>query len=166
MRCAKQLQLGFYPIWVKKIYCKEFRIHVNFCYATQVEWNLRLFRAGMLSSCLRSNLIFWWEFQDWTLIFAYQLKPTENLFDFLIWKLLCINLFKVNINSFSEGKFLVPNSEFRGSFGMSLEGDCHRFEVTPNIELLITFYEFGGSSSYLIWRWPKFRAKSSLLIRN
>ncbi len=29
--------------------------------------------------------------------------------------------------------------EFGGSFGMSLEGDCHEVEVTPNLELLVTF---------------------------
>jgi hypothetical protein len=30
----------------------------------------------------------------------------------------------------SERKFLVTNYEF---------GDCHEFEVTPNLELLVTF---------------------------
>ena len=38
-----------------------------------------------------------------------------------------------------EGKFLVTKFEFGGSFGMSLEGDCHEVEVTPNLELLVTF---------------------------
>ncbi len=38
-----------------------------------------------------------------------------------------------------EGKFLVTNYEFGGSFGMSLEGDCHELEVTPNLELLVAF---------------------------
>jgi hypothetical protein len=38
-----------------------------------------------------------------------------------------------------EGKFLVSKSEFEGSFGMSLEGDFHEFEVTPNLELLVAF---------------------------
>jgi hypothetical protein len=33
----------------------------------------------------------------------------------------------------------VANIEFGGSFGMSLEGDCHELEVTPNFELLVTF---------------------------
>ena len=46
---------------------------------------------------------------------------------------------------------------------MSLEGDCHDLEVTPNLELLVTFgrslEEFFMSlihnftkNSYLIWR--------------
>ena len=39
----------------------------------------------------------------------------------------------------SEGKFLVTKFEFGGSLGMSLEGDCHELEVTPNLELLVTF---------------------------
>jgi hypothetical protein len=34
---------------------------------------------------------------------------------------------------------LVDKFEFRGSFGMSLEGDCHEVEVTPDLELLVTF---------------------------
>jgi hypothetical protein len=38
-----------------------------------------------------------------------------------------------------EGKFLVTEFEFGGSFGMSLEGDCHEILVTPNLELLVTF---------------------------
>jgi hypothetical protein len=38
-----------------------------------------------------------------------------------------------------EGKFLVTKFEFVGSFGMSLEGDCHEVEVTPNLEVLVTF---------------------------
>jgi hypothetical protein len=38
-----------------------------------------------------------------------------------------------------EGKFLVDKFEFGGSFGMSLEGDCHEVESTPNLELLVTF---------------------------
>ncbi len=46
-----------------------------------------------------------------------------------------------NLNRFSnvssidhtpEGKLLVTNTEFGGSFGISLEGDCHEVEVTPN----------------------------------
>jgi hypothetical protein len=32
-----------------------------------------------------------------------------------------------------EGKFLVTKFEFGGSFGMSLEGDCHEVEGTPNL---------------------------------
>jgi hypothetical protein len=39
----------------------------------------------------------------------------------------------------SQGKFLVTNFEFGGSFGTSLERDCYEVEVTPNLELLITF---------------------------
>ncbi len=38
-----------------------------------------------------------------------------------------------------EGKFLVTKFEFGGSYGMSLEVDCHEVEVTPNLELLVTF---------------------------
>jgi hypothetical protein len=37
-----------------------------------------------------------------------------------------------------EAKFLVVEFEFGGSFGMSLEGDCHKAEVTPNSEFLVT----------------------------
>jgi hypothetical protein len=37
-----------------------------------------------------------------------------------------------------EGKFLVPEIEFGGSFGMSLERDCHEVVFTPNLELLDT----------------------------
>jgi hypothetical protein len=29
--------------------------------------------------------------------------------------------------------------QFGGSFGMSLEGDCHEVEATPNLKLLVTF---------------------------
>jgi hypothetical protein len=39
----------------------------------------------------------------------------------------------------TDGKFCVPKFEFGWSFGMSLDGDCHEFEVTPNLELLVTF---------------------------
>jgi hypothetical protein len=38
-----------------------------------------------------------------------------------------------------EGKFLVAEFEFGESFGMSLVGDCHEVEVTPNLKLLVTF---------------------------
>jgi hypothetical protein len=38
-----------------------------------------------------------------------------------------------------EGKFLVTQFEFGGSFGMSLDGDFHEVEVTPNLELFVTF---------------------------
>jgi hypothetical protein len=37
------------------------------------------------------------------------------------------------------GKFLVTKFEFGGSFGMSLEEHSHEVEVTPNLELLVTF---------------------------
>jgi hypothetical protein len=47
-----------------------------------------------------------------------------------------------------EGKFLVALFEFGGSLGVSLDKDCHKVEVTPNLELLVNFwYEFGGSLS-------------------
>ncbi len=39
----------------------------------------------------------------------------------------------------TEGKFLVTKFEFGGSFGISLEGGCNEVEVTPNLELLVTF---------------------------
>jgi hypothetical protein len=38
----------------------------------------------------------------------------------------------------SEGKLFVTEFELRGSFGMSLEGECHEVEVTLNFELLVT----------------------------
>jgi hypothetical protein len=38
-----------------------------------------------------------------------------------------------------ESKFLVTKFEFGGSFGMSLEGECHEVEVTPNLDLLVNF---------------------------
>jgi hypothetical protein len=34
-----------------------------------------------------------------------------------------------------KDKILVTKFEFGGRFGMSLEGDCHEVEVTPNLEL-------------------------------
>ncbi len=39
----------------------------------------------------------------------------------------------------TEGKFLIAKFEFGESFGMSLERDCHEVEVTPTLELLVTF---------------------------
>jgi hypothetical protein len=42
-----------------------------------------------------------------------------------------------NFYKFARGQIFSPKFEFGGSFGMSLEGDCH--EVTPNLELLVTF---------------------------
>jgi hypothetical protein len=53
----------------------------------------------------------------------------------------------------NEGKFLVTESEFGGSFDMSLEGDCREIEVTPDVELLVIFViTHNFTSSYLIWR--------------
>jgi hypothetical protein len=59
---------------------------------------------------------------------------------------------------------------------MSLEGDCCEIEVTPNLKLLVTWYELEGSSSlafYIISLQAqpyfggeqKFLEKSFLLIR-
>jgi hypothetical protein len=45
----------------------------------------------------------------------------------------------VGVERQAEGKFLVTKFEFGGSYGMSLEGDCHEVEVTPNLELQVTF---------------------------
>jgi hypothetical protein len=45
-----------------------------------------------------------------------------------------------------EGKFLVVKIEFGGNFGMSLEGDCHEVEVTPNLESSL-WCELRGSLS-------------------
>jgi hypothetical protein len=39
----------------------------------------------------------------------------------------------------AEGKFLVTEFEFGGSFGMSLKGNYHELEVSTNSELLVTF---------------------------
>jgi hypothetical protein len=39
----------------------------------------------------------------------------------------------------AKGKFLVTKIEFGGSFGMNLEGYCHKLEVTPDLELLVAF---------------------------
>jgi hypothetical protein len=49
-----------------------------------------------------------------------------------------------SLASKSEGKFLVTLFEFGGSLSMSLEGDCHEVEVTPNLESL-TLTTFGMS---------------------
>jgi hypothetical protein len=38
-----------------------------------------------------------------------------------------------------EGNFFVTKFEFGGSFGMSLDLDCHEVEVTHNLKLLVTF---------------------------
>jgi hypothetical protein len=46
-----------------------------------------------------------------------------------------------------EGKFLISKLEFRGSFGMSLDGDCHENEVISNLVLSVTFCMSGGSLS-------------------
>jgi hypothetical protein len=45
----------------------------------------------------------------------------------------------IHLKTQPEGKFLATKFEFGASFGMSLEGDCHELEVTPNLELLVTF---------------------------
>jgi hypothetical protein len=37
------------------------------------------------------------------------------------------------------GRIFVTKFEFGGSLGLSLEGDCHNPEVTPILELLVTF---------------------------
>jgi hypothetical protein len=42
-------------------------------------------------------------------------------------------------NLSAEGKFFVTKFELEGSFGLSLEGDCHEVEVKLNLEWLITF---------------------------
>jgi hypothetical protein len=47
----------------------------------------------------------------------------------------------------AEGKFLVTKFEFGGCFVMSLKGDCHEIEVTPNLELVVTFVMSLGSLS-------------------
>jgi hypothetical protein len=39
----------------------------------------------------------------------------------------------------SESKFLVIKFKFGGGLGLSLDGDSHEFEVSPNLELLVTF---------------------------
>jgi hypothetical protein len=39
----------------------------------------------------------------------------------------------------AQGKLLFKKFEFGGSFGVNFEGDCHGVEVTPNLELLVTF---------------------------
>jgi hypothetical protein len=54
------------------------------------------------------------------------------------WTYIKTRLSKQNSPSLSESNFLAT-FEFEGSLGVSLEGDCHEFEVTPNLELLITF---------------------------
>jgi hypothetical protein len=41
--------------------------------------------------------------------------------------------------AFPEGKFLVDKFEFGGSFSMSLKGVCLEVEVTPNLDLLVSF---------------------------
>jgi hypothetical protein len=49
------------------------------------------------------------------------------------------NKIQRNQSSGLEGNFLVTEFEVGGSFGLSLEGDCHEVEVTPSLELLVTF---------------------------
>ncbi len=77
----------------------------------------------------------------------------------------------VIFSMFLEGKFLVIKFELEGSFGRSLEGDCHEVEVTLNLELLITIGISLGElvmsckhnftiSLYLIWKQPKNHKKA------
>jgi hypothetical protein len=40
---------------------------------------------------------------------------------------------------YTEEKILAAKFEFGGSFGMSLEVDCHEVEVASYLELLVTF---------------------------
>jgi hypothetical protein len=49
------------------------------------------------------------------------------------------NSLKLVVTYLLEAKTLVTNFEFGGSFGMSLEGDCHGVEVTPKLKFLVTF---------------------------
>jgi hypothetical protein len=55
-----------------------------------------------------------------------------------------------------ESKFFVSKFEFRGSFGMSSEGDCHEFEVNHNLnsEFLVTF-DMSFESSFQIVCQPR-----------
>jgi hypothetical protein len=39
------------------------------------------------------------------------------------------------LSALPEGKVLVINFEFGGSFVMCLEGDCHDVEFSPNLKL-------------------------------
>jgi hypothetical protein len=62
------------------------------------------------------------------------------MFDVPSWKFGTGHLAKRDCRSLHfpqspEGKILVTKFEFGGSFGMSLQGDCHDIEVTPNLEL-------------------------------
>jgi hypothetical protein len=43
------------------------------------------------------------------------------------------------LKGYSEGEFLVIKFEFRGSDGIRLEGDYSELEITPNLELIVTF---------------------------
>jgi hypothetical protein len=51
---------------------------------------------------------------------------------------------------FLEGEFFVIKFEFGGTFGMSLEGDCHEVEVTPNFGIVSHFWYELGRSLYII----------------
>jgi hypothetical protein len=58
-----------------------------------------------------------------------------------------------------RGQIFSRKFKFEDIFDMSLEGDSHEVEVTPNLESLITFgmslegvISLYTSSSYLIWR--------------
>jgi hypothetical protein len=61
-----------------------------------------------------------------------------------------LDFFNQNLEHFN---FLIKKVELGGSFGMSLEGDCHEVEVTPNLEFLVTFYKLEGileGASYIV----------------
>jgi hypothetical protein len=52
----------------------------------------------------------------------------------------------------SEGKLLITKFEFGGSFGKSLQGDCHEIEVTLNLEFLVTFGTSSGIVCHMLIR--------------
>jgi hypothetical protein len=43
------------------------------------------------------------------------------------------------VNEAQKGTYLVTKFEFGEIFGMILEENCHKLEVTPNFKLLVTF---------------------------
>jgi hypothetical protein len=82
-----------------------------------------------------------------TILFQYSsFFPSEMLKE--KWPGFIKRKFLLYIHLITEGKFLVIKIEFGGSFGMTLEEDCHEDEVTPNLELLgQVWYELRGSLS-------------------
>jgi hypothetical protein len=56
-------------------------------------------------------------------------------------------------NVIPEGNFLLAKFELGGSFCRSFQGECHCFEVTPNLELFFIFESFS-------------RAKYKILLQN